>query len=389
MELVNRFFKDYAGSYFLFGPRGTGKSTWLKSTFPDALYLDLLQPDTHRAYQARPERLNTLISGNLDKRTIIIDEIQKIPALLDPIHALMEKQLDLKFIMTGSSSRKLKRTGVDLLAGRAGLHSMHPFTAAELGENFNLQESLVKGLVPVVFNSKDYKESLKAYIELYIKEEVLLEGLVRNIGGFARFLEAISFSHGAVLNVSDVARDCEVERKTVQGFIDIFIDLLLAFFIPVFTKRAKRAVISHPKFYIFDPGVFSSIRPRGPLDRIEEIGGLALEGLVAQHLKAWLDYSRAAFSLYFWRTKAGAEVDFILYGEAGFWAIEVKNANKVHSVDLRSLKTFCTDYPECRPIFLYRGQEKLKIDNILCMPCEEFLKLLTPTFIQDGSFSFS
>jgi predicted AAA+ superfamily ATPase len=378
VKLIERAFVKSRGSFFLFGPRGTGKSTWLKTRYPDSLIIDLLEPEIFRSYSARPERLRQRLAGNPHQEIIIIDEIQKVPQLLDPVHALMEERPDLQFILTGSSSRKLKRTGVDLLAGRAALRRMHPFIAAELSEKFALAEALKNGLVPVIYSANAPRDALKAYIELYIKEEVLVEGLIRNVGDFSRFLEAISFSHGSLLNVSNVARECEVERKTVHGYIDILKDLLLAFFIPVFTKRARRAVVHHPKFYLFDPGVFRYLRPKGPLDRVEEMEGGALEGLVAQHLRAWLDYSLFSAKLYYWHTKAGSEVDFVIYGEEGFWAIEVKNSKKIHSPDLRAMTSFVDDYPECTPIFLYRGQETYKINNITCLPCTDFLKNLVP-----------
>lgn len=392
MELLPRFFKESKLSYFLFGPRGTGKSTWLKKRYPGCLLIDLLEPDVFRGYSARPEKLRELVDAlpdddNLPNTTIIIDEVQKVPDLLDPVHALIEEKPGLRFILTGSSSRKLKRTSVDLLSGRAALRSMHPFMAAELGARFDLNDALHFGLVPVVYSSPDRAETLKAYIELYIKEEVMMEGLIRNVGNFSRFLEAISFSHGSVLNVSNVARECEVERKTVHGYIEILHELLLAFSVPVFTKRAKRAVVKHPKFYIFDPGVYGYLRPRGPLDRPEEIGGPALEGLIAQHIRAWLDYSFSSSKLYFWRTKGGSEVDFIIYGAEGFWAIEVKNSQKVHTNDLRGLLSFTEDYPECTPLLLYRGKDAVKIKGVLCLPCERFLHMLTPenkTIVFDG-----
>jgi len=381
MELIKRFFKESKGSFFLFGPRGTGKSTWLKSRYPECIMIDLLDPELQRSFTARPERLRALIEGTPDQHIVIIDEIQKIPQLLDPVHALIEEKPHLQFILTGSSSRKLKRSGVDLLSGRAAFRSLHPFMAAEIGEHFHLSNTLKNGLIPVIYSAKNPSESLKAYIRLYIKEEVMLEGLVRNIGNFSRFLETVSFSHGSILNISTVARECEVERKTVEGYIDILVDLLLVFFIPVFSKRAKRAIVQHPKMYLFDPGVFHYLRPKGPLDKPEEMEGNALEGLVAQHIRAWIDYTDTSLKLYYWRTKAGSEVDFIIYGEEGFWAIEVKNAKKIHPVDLRGLKSFKHDYPECTPLFLYRGQETLMIDNIKCIPCESFLKTLSPAVL--------
>ena len=378
MEIKHRFFKDPEESFFLFGPRGTGKTTGLNKNIKGALLIDLLSPETFRLYSAKPERLNEVIAGNPDKSTVIIDEIQKIPELLDIIHQLREKRKDLRFILTGSSSRKLKRGGVDLLAGRVLLKTFHPFMAAELGGSFNLEYSLQLGLVPLVLASKNPEETLKAYVSLYLREEVQMEGIVRNIGNFSRFLEAISFSHGSILNTSGISRECQVERKTVEGYISILEDLLLSFRLPVFTKRAKRHLIVHPKFYIFDAGVYRSIRPKGPLDNSQEIGGAAIEGFVAQHLRAWNAYSGDKNEIYFWHTKSGNEVDFVVYGQDGLWAIEIKNSKNIKPKELHGLLAFKEDYPEARTLFLYRGEEKIKIKNILCLPCEEFLKNLLP-----------
>jgi predicted AAA+ superfamily ATPase len=378
MTTVKRFFRSPNSSYFLFGPRGTGKTTWLKQNCKNELTLDLLEPGSYRRYKAQPERLRELVEGNPLNKIIIIDEIQKIPELLDVVHALMEEKPERQFILTGSSARKIKQKGVDLLGGRAVIRSLHPFMASELKDRFDLESSLKTGLIPLVFSAQDPEDTLNAYIALYLKEEVQMEGLVRNIGNFARFLEAISFSHGSVLNLSNVARECEVERKTVQGYVEVLYDLLVAFYLPVFTKKAKRAVVHHPKFFFFDAGVYRTLRPSGPLDRPGEIGGAALEGLIAQHIRAWIDYSLSSCRLYYWRTKAGTEIDFIIYGQEGFWAIEVKNTRKIRKNDLRPLRTFHHDYPECFPIFVYRGKEKLLIDNILCVPCETFLKSIEP-----------
>ena len=377
MDIVSRFFDIPPQSFFLFGPRGTGKSTWLRNQLPESLFLDLLEPELYRSLQARPERLHDLRRGSPDRTTIVIDEIQRVPELLTVVHAILEQPDAPRFVLTASSARKLRRGGVDLLGGRALYRSLHPFMASEL-PSFDLEQSLYTGLLPLVLNSADAAGVLNAYINLYIDEEVKSEGLTRNIGQFTRFLEAVSFSHGSQLNVAAVARDCEVERKVVAAYIEILEDLLLAYRLPVFTKRAKRQTVSHDKLYIFDAGVFRSLRPKGPLDRPEEINGLALEGLVAQHLRAWISYSRQDSALYFWRTKAGSEVDFIIYGEAGFWAIETKNAGQVHRKDLRALRTFRDDYPETVAIMLYRGHERLRIDGIWCIPVDEFLMDLKP-----------
>jgi predicted AAA+ superfamily ATPase len=378
MATIPRFLEDPGGHHFLFGPRGTGKSTWLGVVHPEALFIDLLAPDLERRYAARPERLRELVVGNPETEVLVVDEVQKVPQLLDVVHQIMETTPKPRFILTGSSARKLKRAGVDLLAGRAILRSMHPFMAAELGETFDLELALRQGLLPLVWDSDHPDETLRAYVSLYLREEVQAEGMVRNIGSFSRFLEAISFSHASVLNTSEVARECEVSRKTVEGYIEILGDLLLSFRLPVFTKRARRHLTSHPKFYWFDAGVFRSVRPAGPLDRPEEIAGTALEGLVAQHLRAWIDYTDPAFTLGFWRTKSGNEVDFVVYGPNGFWGIEVKHSSSVRAKDLRGLKAFVSDYPEAMVRLLYRGSERLEIDGIPCLPCDDFLKRVVP-----------
>jgi predicted AAA+ superfamily ATPase len=378
MATVGRFFQDPGSHYFLFGPRGTGKSTWLRAAYPDALWVDLLEPEAQRRYAARPERLRELVAGSPEREVCVVDEVQKVPALLDVVHGLIEARPGPRFVLTGSSARKLRRGGVDLLAGRALLRALRPFMAAELGVRFDLDQALTQGLVPLVWDADRPREALAAYVALYLQQEVQAEGLVRRIGDFARFLEAISFSHAAALNLAAVSRESEVSRKTVEGYVEILEDLLLAFRLPVFRRRAQRLVTAHPKFYWFDAGVYAALRPTGPLDRPAEIAGAALEGLVAQHLRAWIDYSGADLGLSFWRTKGGSEVDFVLYGGDGFHAIEVKHTATVRPADLRSLKAFGSDYPEATLRLLYRGGETLEIDGIRCVPCEKFLAELRP-----------
>ena len=378
MELRDRFFKLPSQSFFLFGPRGTGKSTWLKHELPGALFIDLLRPEVYREMSAHPERLRNLVLGVPEKDTVVVDEVQRVPELLNVVHELLGSRRPKRFILTGSSARKLRRGGVDLLAGRALLQTFHPFMAAEL-QRFRLDEALRRGLLPLVVSSDKPDETLHAYASLYLEQEVRTEGLARNVGNFARFLEAISFSHASVLNLSNVARECQIERKTVAGYVEVLEDLLLSFRVPIFTKRAKRAIASHSKFYLFDAGVFRSLRPHGPLDRPEEIDGAALEGLVAQHLRAWLAYSRAQAALFYWRTRSGVEIDFVVYGRGAFWAIEVKNTARVRSQDLKPLKSFIADYPECTPILVYRGMDRLQTENVWCIPVEEFLERLHPS----------
>ena len=373
MEKVVRIFKPVQKSFFLLGPRGTGKSTLIKDSFPDAVYIDLLLPDVFRSYLARPERLRELVMANPDKKVIVVDEVQKVPEILEVVHSLMEEKQGRQFILTGSSARKLKKSGADMLAGRALMRRMHPFIAAELKSRFTLEDAVDQGMIPVVLDSANPMDTLQAYVDLYLREEVQMEGLTRNVGNFTRFLEAVSFSHGSILNISNVARECGVERKVVEGYLHILEDLLLSFRLPVFTRRAKRSTTQHPKFYFFDAGVFNVLRPSGPLDRPEEKRGQALEGLVAQHLRAWIDYRHPAASLYYWRSSAGTEVDFIVYGKNLFLAIEVKNSARVQPRDMKALRTFGEDYPEAKRLLLYRGGEKLLRDGITIQPCQDFL----------------
>lgn len=379
MEIAKRFYHAPNDSCFILGPRGTGKSSWIKHNIKEAYIINLLNEGTYLEYLKTPGRLKEVVLGNMDTfKVFVIDEIQKIPQILDSVHELIEDYKDLQFILTGSSARKLKRTGVNLLAGRAVLTKMHPFMAAELGEHFNLERALQFGMLPLILNAKNVKDTLNSYIGLYLKEEVQSEGLVRNIGNFAYFLEIISFSHGSLLNCANIARECGVSHKIVENYVSILEDLMLGYLLPVFTKRAKRELVSHSKFYYFDSGVYSNLRPAGPLDKPSEIDGMALEGLILQHLRAWSDYSEHSAELYFWRTKSGSEVDFIIYSPKYFFAIEVKNSTKVFNEDLSSLKAFISDYSEAKPILLYRGSEKIIKDGIPCWPADLFLRQLKP-----------
>lgn len=378
MEFVPRFLHCGRDHFFLLGPRGTGKTLWTHHQFPESLWIDLLDPETHRSFAARPERLREIVEAHRQSKQVVIDEIQKLPELLEVVHLLIERKSGQQFILTGSSVRKLRRQGVNLLGGRAVQYHLHPYMAAELAQKFSLTRALKQGLLPVVWASDDPEAVLHAYNSLYLREEVQMEGLVRNVGSFARFLEAMSFSHGSVLNLSNVARECQVSRKTVEGFVEILEDLLLGFRLPVFSRRAKRELAAHPKFYFFDAGVFRANRPVGPLDSPEEVSGGVLEGLVAQHLQAWCDYSPGNHRLFYWQTRSQVEVDFVVYGESGLYAVEVKNSGQIHPQDLRSLRSFSEDYPGSRRYFVYRGKTRLVRNGALCLPCEEFLLSLRP-----------
>ena len=376
MNLVPRFSQTPNQSFFLFGPRGVGKSTLLRQRMPDALFVDLLDPATHRSLGATPEHLREMVAGS-QAQTVVVDEVQRVPELLSVVHALLEAPNPPRFVLTASSARKLRRGGVDLLAGRALNCSLHPFMAAELS-NFDLAQALEIGLLPLVLGAAFQDDTLAAYAGLYLDQDVRSEGLTRNVGNFARFLEAISFSHGRSLKVASVARDCEVSHSAATDYVDILEDLLLAFRLRLFRKRPGRAVTGRDKIYLFDTGVFRSLRPKGPLESGVKMEHQALNGLVAQHLKAWTSYSRPSAELFFWRTRGGAEVDFVVHGEVGLIAIKLQNALRIRRTDLRSLRSFRADYPEATAIALYRGSERLRIDDVWCLPVEDFLRNMRP-----------
>ncbi len=379
MGYLPRLFPKIDQSHFLFGPRGSGKSTWLKHAYPKALYLDLLDPVLFRDLSSRPERLGEAIAKAPPGEPVVIDEIQKAPALLDAVHQSMEgKGRGRQFILTGSSARKLRRTGVNLLGGRLLWRQFHPYLACELGTEFNLERALSEGMLPLALASKRPTETLRAYATLYIQQEVKEEASVRDLGAFARFLEAISLSHGGQLNLNAVAAECSVTRRSAEGYVEVLEDMMLAFRLRVFEKRAKRLLAAHPKFYFFDPGVYQAIRPRNPLDSGREIGGGALEGLVGQHLKSWISHQDGKNDLFFWRTRAGLEVDFVAFGEAGLWAFEVKSRGAVRPEDTVGLRAFRKDYPEAKVALLSRSPSKKVFDGIPCLELEEFMLGMLP-----------
>ncbi|MBS0358819.1 MAG: ATP-binding protein [Proteobacteria bacterium] len=361
-------------SAFLFGPRGTGKTLWLKTHLQDILYFDLLKTETYNDLIANPSLIEKRIPPGF-KNYIVIDEVQKIPELLNEVHRLIETY-GYRFVLTGSSARSLRRKGVNLLGGRALNYTMHPLTCYELGDDFSLEHALKFGLLPSVYNVSDPKHYLETYISSYLREEVLQEGIIRNLGEFTRFLETASFSQGNLINISEIAREASIQRKTVSSYFDIVEDLLIGSQLPVFTKRAKRRLVSHPKFYFFDPGVYRIIRPTGPLDSIEEIDGAVLETLFLAHLRAVNDYLRLGYQLYFWRTSNNTEVDFVAYGERGLYAFEIKRKRKISASDLNGLRSFAKDYDIAKLYLIYGGEHEEYHDNIHVIPFKNALEKL-------------
>ena len=361
-------------SFFLFGPRGVGKTAWLHQQFPGALFFDMLDYQVYTELLASPQRLGERIPLG-QKEWVVVDEVQRVPELLNEVHRLIESRR-LRFVLTGSSARKLRGRGINLLAGRAVTRHMHPLTALELGKDFDLKRAVRYGCLPMACTSENPEDYLKSYAATYLREEVQQEGLTRNIGAFSRFLEAASFSQGSVLNMASVARECAVSTKVVEDYFSILEDLLIAIRLPVFTKRAKRKLIAHPKFYFFDAGVFQAIRPRGPLDAPEQIHGPALETLFLQQVRALNDYKDLGYRLHYWRTASGDEVDCVLYGERGLHAFEVKMAHNVRPDDLRSLLRFRADFPQAKTHLLYLGQRRWHDRGIEVLPFAECVATL-------------
>jgi predicted AAA+ superfamily ATPase len=359
---------DQRDSLFLLGPRGTGKTVWLKENVPDSIYLDLLDFSLYGQLLANPARLNEKIPTDY-QGWVIIDEIQRIPELLNEVHRLIEHQ-HIRFILTGSSARKLKRHSANLLAGRALRYTMHPLVPQELQQDFQLQRCLELGLLPAIYTYADPVRYLSTYIQTYLQEEIIQEGLTRNLTAFARFLEVASFSQGSTVNAAEIAREVGADRQVIQNYFGILEELLIAHRIPAFTKRAKRRLIQKDRFYYFDAGVYRYLRPKGILDQPSEIEGAGLETCFMQIFLALNDYYCWNRQLYYWRTSTGLEVDFIVYGETGLWAFEIKHTKHVTSRMLHGLKEFQNDYPMAQCYVLYMGHETLYLDSITVYPME-------------------
>jgi predicted AAA+ superfamily ATPase len=363
-------------SAFLWGARKTGKSTYLKSAFPKSLVFDFLKTDLLLEFSKRPsllrERLLARDEGVL-KHPIILDEVQKVPNLLNEVHWLIENE-GLRFILCGSSARKLKRGKANLLGGRAWRYEMFPLVSAELGE-VDLLKVLNRGLIPSHYLKDDYLRSLKAYVTDYLKEEVFDEGLTRNIPAFSRFFDAMGYSHGELTNYSNIARDCGVDSKTVKEYYQILVDTLLGRFISPFKKRQSRQVIGKaPKFYLFDVGVAGVLTNRHVTDPRGELFGKALEHFIFMELAAHRSLSGLDYEISFWRTKTGLEVDFVLGG--GEIAIEVKGTSRVDPKHLRGIATFLQEFSPKKAIVVCSEQQERVRGPIRIMPWMTFLEKL-------------
>ena len=366
-------------SAFLWGARQTGKSSYLADHFPDATTYDLLDTYQQTRLIRSPWLLREEVSA-LDKaalaQPIIIDEIQKVPILLNEVHWLIE-HLHAQFILCGSSARKLKIDAANLLGGRAWKYHFFPLVFAEI-PNFDLLRALQHGLIPKHYlaDTNFINEYLEAYVNVYLTDEIRNEGLVRNLAGFARFLDVAGLTSGEMVNHTNVARDCGVDRSTVSGFYQILIDTLLGYYIYPYNKKIKRDLItSTPKFYLFDVGIANYLARRTVLELKGEMAGKSFEHFILMELIAYLSFHRKREKISYWRTKTGYEVDFIIGDNI---AIEVKLNREVHMQDVKGLLAFCEEHPNTTAFIVSQDSKKRKIElakgkPIMIMPWRDFL----------------
>lgn len=356
-------------SCFLFGPRQCGKSSLVRETLPDAYVLDLLSGETFRRLSRYPNYIEEVCR---EPRPVVIDEIQKLPSLLDEVHRLIETR-GMKFLLTGSSARKLRRGGVNLLGGRARIRNIHPFSAAELGDAFDLDHALNDGLLPGIWFSDDPEEDLSGYITLYLEQEILQEGATRNLPAFSRFLEVAALSSGEQINYQTLASDAQVPRSTIQEYFKILKDTLLAREVPVWRKGRSRRTVETAKFYLFDNGVVRRLQGRKALVPGTAEYGRAFEGWVMHELGAYADACRRDTEIAYWRTRTGLEVDFVVNGDV---AIEAKTTRNVQSSDLKGLRAIAEEGSFRHRILVCDEPMPRVVEGVEIVPWREFVARL-------------
>ena len=359
-------------SLFLFGPRQTGKTTLLKTLFPKAIFYNLLLADQFLRLSQRPQLLREELMALHDKKTIVvIDEIQKLPILLDEVHSLIEDE-KLRFILTGSSARKLKRGSANLLAGRAWIRNLFPLVSTEI-KNFDWKRVLRFGALPFVYDSANPDEELSSYVGTYLKEEVQAEGLTRKIENFSRFLQTAAITNSELINFTSIASDAGVPARTVQEYYQILEDTLIGTLLPPYLKTKKRKAIATAKFYFFDVGVCNHLAGRDNIKPESTDFGHALEHFIFTELRAWQHYTKQKSELSFWRSTSGYEVDFLIGNHT---AIEVKSSKFVQDKHLKGLRALAEDLNLKNKIVISLDPKPRQIDDILVLPVAEFLKRL-------------
>lgn len=376
--MYSRLLPNPAQSVFLFGPRGTGKSTWIRERFPDVLTYDLLDTSEALRFNKDPQvlyrELATLPAGSW----AIIDEVQKAPQLLNEVHRLIEAN-HIRFVLSGSSARKLRRgRDVNLLAGRAITTSLFPLVSAEMSFKFDLERTLLYGTLPVAVTGDNPQEYLRAYAETYLIQEVQAEALTRNLGAFARFLEIAARQNAQVTNVTGIARDAGINRQTVQNHFEILVDTLLGYWLPAWKLKSSTKQVRQSKFYFFDCGVARTLTGRLPYPPAPEELGSLLETFIMNELRACLSYTGKHYPLYFWRNYDGTEVDVLCETTTGFAAIEIKASSRWDKRFNRGLRrvTEALGKNKTTCYGIYLGDRAALWDAIRVMPAIDFLKEL-------------
>jgi predicted AAA+ superfamily ATPase len=375
--VLTRLLKPPQQSFFLMGPRGSGKSTWVRATFPDAYVFDLLSEETYQRLLSNPRLFADELRAVSTDKWVMVDEVQRLPALLNEVHRFSEEKR-VRFILCGSSARKLKRAGVNLLAGRALHRSMHPFVPEEIGARLDLDEVLRHGLLPIVWDSQAKDETLAAYARLYLKEEIQAEALVRNLPGFARFLPLAALFHAQTVNVTNIAREAGVARTTVAGYLDILEETLLCFRLPAYEAKLRVRERKLPKWYWCDPGIVRAMK-RSSTGLAPEERGALFEGMVAQLIRAYKDYRGICDEMYYWAPSGGSEteVDFLLLRGADIIAVEAKSGTTFADTWCKGLRAIAGLKGVTRRIMVYPTGPVLKTkDGIEVFPFQDFSDLL-------------
>lgn len=349
----------------------TGKSTLLRSELPDAVYLDLLDAELFRRLSARPEALRELIPPAAHQ--VIIDEIQKLPSLLDEVQRMIDRNKDIRFALTGSSARKLKRGAANLLGGRALFLHLHPLVSAELGSSHSLVERLNRGNLPAMLDSSFADRDLGSYVGVYLREEIQAEGLTRSIGNFGRVLETAALCNGQQVNFTQIGSDAQVPPRTVADYFQLFEDTLIGALLPPFRKSPSRKAVATPKFYLFDTGVARLLARTGEIQFGSKAFGDAFEHLIYLELRAYLDYSFSSAQLSYWRTQSKLEVDFIIDDKV---AIEAKGTDNVTAAHLKGLKALGEDFPAMKKIIVCNEAHRREVDGVSIMPVAEFFSAM-------------
>jgi uncharacterized protein len=359
-------------STFFWGARQTGKTTLLKQMFPDSIYIDFLINSEFLRFSSNSDLLREIVEANNSDKPVIIDEIQRLPELLNEVHWLIVNK-GTQFILSGSSARKIIRAGVNLLGGRALRYELYPLVYSEI-DNFNLNKVLSWGSLPRHYLSEKPKKLLSAYIGSYLRDEIIAEAKLRNITAFTKFLESAAFSNGEIVNYTIIAADCGVSSVTIKEYFSILEDTLIGRFVPAYTKKAKKRIVSSPKFYYFDIGVANFLLKLNGVVEKTEAYGKSLEHLVYLEMYAYCKYNDLDYDISYWRTSAQTEVDFVV-GNAEI-AIEVKATDNIQNKHLKGLKQFAEDYKPKRAIVVSTDKYYRKSDNIEMMHIEYFLKEL-------------